>query len=148
MDVIKIRFGTGIDDIHRHIQRLVHEMFNMTRPLMTTHSTGWIPDADIYETEEEIIMTINLAGVRKEDVEVFLYEDYIYIRGRRQQPVEESMILRYHQLEIGYGDFERAFHIPVSIDRNSIEAVWSDGLLRIHMKKQESGPRTIRVEVR
>ena len=146
MDIIKIRLGT--EDIHRHIQRLVDEMFNIARPLMTTYTTGWVPEADIYETKDEIIITINLAGVKKEAIEVFLYEDYIYIRGIRSQPVEESMILRCHQLEIGYGPFERAFHIPVSVDKDTIEAIWSDGLLRIHMKKQEFAPRTIRVEVR
>jgi len=149
MDVIKIRIGTGMDDMHRHIQRLMDEMFNITRPLLTTtHTTGWLPESDIYETEEEIIIAINLAGVKKEDIEVFLHEDYIYIRGIRYQPIKENMVLRCHQLEMGYGEFERAFHIPVSIDRNSIEALWSDGLLRVHMKKQEAAPRTIRVEVR
>ncbi len=148
MDIIKIRLGTGMDEIHRHIQRLMDEMFNISRPLLTSHTTGWLPDSDIYETEDEIIIAVNLAGVRKEDIEVFLHEDYIYIRGVRYQPVKEDIILRCHQLEMGYGEFERAFHIPVSIDKASIEAIWSDGILRIHMKKQEAISRTIRLKVK
>jgi len=148
MDFIKIRFGTNIEEIHRNIQRLMDEMFNISRPFITAHPSGWIPEADIYETEEEVIIAVNLAGVKKEDIEVFLYDDYIYLKGVRYQPVKESMVLRYHQLEMGYGEFERAFRIPISINRNNIEAVWSDGLLIIRMKKQELGPRTIKVEVR
>ncbi len=148
MDIIKIRFGTDLDNIHRHIQRLVNEMFNINRPFLTTHTAKWMPESDIYETEDEVIIAINLAGVKKENIEVFLHEDYIYIKGTRYQPVSEDKVVRYHQLELGYGEFERAFRIPASIDRNGIEAVWFDGLLMIKMKKQSSAPRTIRVEVR
>lgn len=148
MDFIKIRFGTDIEEIHKNIQRLMDEVFNISRPFLAAHPAGWIPEADIYETEEEIIIAVNLAGVRKEDIEVFLYDEYIYLRGIRYQPVKENMVLRYHQLEMGYGEFERAFRIPSSINRDSVEAIWSDGLLIIRMKKQESIPRTIKVEVR
>lgn len=148
MDIIKIRFGTELGDIHSHIQRLVDEMFNIARPILTTHTAGWLPESDIYETEEEIIIAISLAGVKKEDIEVFLHDDYIYIRGMRYQPIKSENVLRCHQLELGYGEFERVFHIPVSVDKSSIEAIWSDGLLRIHMKKIKPVSRTIKLEVR
>ncbi len=147
MDVIKIRFGTGFSDIHDHIQRLMDDMLSISRPFLASHTTAWVPDADIYETEDEVIIVLNLAGVKKEDIEVFSYDDYIYVRGVRYQPIKEEVI-RYHQLEIGYGEFERAFRIPTTIDKNSIEANWSDGILIIRMKKKIVTPRTIKVKVR
>ncbi len=148
MDIIKIRFGTGLQDIHEHIQRLMDEMLSISRPFLTTNTSSWIPDADIYETDEGYVIVLNLAGVRKEDIEVFLYEDYLYIKGVRYQPVKTSDVIRYHQLELSYGRFERAFRIPLSVDRNSIEAIWMDGLLMIRMRKQTPISRNIRVEVR
>ncbi len=148
MDIIKIRFDSGFSNIHEHIQRLMDEMLSVNRAFITSHTTAWMPDADIYETQEEIIIVINLAGVKKEDIEVFLYENYIYVKGIRYQPVKEEDVIRYHQLELGYGEFERVFKIPTPIDRNSIEASWSNGILMIRMKKQKPITRTIKVKVR
>jgi len=148
MDIIKIRFGKRFQDIHEHIQRLMDEMLSINRPFLTTNTSSWLPDADIYETDREYIIVLNLAGVRKEDIEVFLYEDYLYIRGIRYQPIKTTDVIRYHQLELPYGRFERAFRIPLSVDKNSIEAIWMDGLLMIRMRKQAPVSRNIRVEVR
>ena len=146
MDIIKIRFNSGFSDIHEHIQRLMDEMLSVSRPFITSQTTAWVPDADVYETKEEIVIVINLAGVKKEDIEVFLYEDYIYVKGIRYQPVKEREVIRYHQLELGYGEFERAFRVPAPVNRNSIEASWSDGILMIRMKKQLPVTKTIKVK--
>ncbi len=146
MDFIKIKFGTDIKEIQRDIERLMDEVFDLRRPFILTRPSRWIPEADIYETEEEVVIVVNLAGVNKDDIEVFLYDEYIYIRGIRNQPVED--ILKYHKLEIEYGEFERAFKIPAAVDRESIDAIWKDGFLMIRMRKYKPIPRTIKVEVR
>ena len=146
MDIIKIRFESGFSNIHEHIQKLMDEMLSISRPFITSRVTGWVPDADVYETDEELIIVINLAGVKKEDIEVFLYDNYIYVRGIRYQPVREQEGIRYHQLELGYGEFERAFRIPTPINRNSIEASWSDGILMIRIRKHIPVTRTIKVK--
>ena len=119
-------------------------MMNLNRPLLYTSSGGWIPEADMYETAREIIVVVNLAGVRRENIEVSFNEHWLFVKGRRFEPASTGSPARYHQLEMGYGEFERCFPIPAAIDRNRTDASYEDGLLSVVMKKAE---RALRVHV-
>jgi HSP20 family protein len=93
----------------------------------------WRPPADVYETLDEIIVVIELAGVDEEEMTVTLFNDLLVVEGRREQPVTEMSAC--HQLGIKYGDFisEIAIHVPV--DHDTVKADYKNGLLKIILRK-------------
>jgi HSP20 family protein len=94
---------------------------------------AWRPPTDIYETLDEIIVVIELAGVNEEDMTVTLFSDLLVVEGRREQPVTEMSAC--HQLGIKYGEFksEVAMHVPVNHD--TVKADYKNGLLKIILQK-------------
>jgi len=94
----------------------------------------WRPPTDIYETPEEIIVVIELAGVTEDDLSVTLFSDLLVVEGRREQTALVDMNA-CHQLGIKYGDFrsEIALHAPV--DHDDVKAEYKNGLLKITLRK-------------
>lgn len=106
-------------------------------PFMMAEDETWVPEADLYETEHSYVLRVNVAGVKKNHLDLTLYGDSLKVSGRRT--LEEEEVLKYHKLEMRQGSFERRFRLPEDIDRDSIEAVLSEGILTIRMKKRGSG---------
>lgn len=109
-------------------------------------SAAWRPPVDIYEAIDEIVVTLEIAGVRKEDVQVELSENTLTISGERRLDHEDQRD-GYHRVERRYGRFARSFTVPANIDRDGLRAEYRDGLLRVRLpKRTEARPRTIAVE--
>jgi HSP20 family protein len=98
------------------------------------------PAVDVYETEKEIVVQVELAGVRREDVRVTVDGDLLRIRGARA-PARDESIQRLHQVEIVAGPFERALRIGLPFESGSVRASIEDGLLRVRLPKRLPAPR-------
>lgn len=98
------------------------------------HSTvAWRPPTDIYEALNEIIVVIELAGVREEDLSVTLFSDLLVVEGRREQP--EIDMHACHQLGIKYGPFRSEVAIHAPVDSGGVEVEYHNGLLKIVLRK-------------
>lgn len=96
------------------------------------HSSVWMPPTDVYETEENLIVKVEVAGMREDDFEVAV-EDYILsIRGNRPGQNERRA---YHQMEIRHGKFEIAIGLPTGINLEEAMAEYKDGFLTIVFPK-------------
>jgi HSP20 family protein len=97
-------------------------------------SIAWRPPTDIYETLDEIVVVIELAGVDEKDVIITLFSDLLVVEGRREQPITEMSAC--HRLGIKYGDFrsEIAIHFPV--DHDNVKADYKNGLLKLILRKR------------
>src|SRR5258708_39178126 len=73
------------------------------------HVTAWGPPIDVYETDERYVITAEVPGIAREDVELALQDNRLTIRGSRSAGVAESAVRHYHQLERGHGSFLRTF---------------------------------------
>jgi len=104
----------------------------------------WTPAVDIYETDEDIIILVELAGVRREDISVILDCDAVCIVGKRIASTIPHKI-RQHQMEIPFGVFKRVFRVSVPIKGDEVEASFQDGFLTIRMPKQ--GPVSVKIYV-
>ena len=93
----------------------------------------WRPPTDIYETQDTIIVVIELAGVTEDDMAVTLFSDLLVVEGTREQPL--TGMSACHQLGIKYGDFrvEVAVHAPV--DHGNVKVEYKNGLLKIIFQK-------------
>lgn len=106
---------------------------------------SWAPSVDIYETENELVLTAELPGIKEDDIEIKLEDNTLAIRGDRNFE-KETKEENYHRIERSYGSFFRSFTLPAYIDQEKIEAEHENGILRIAMpKKQESKSRKVRV---
>jgi HSP20 family protein len=109
-------------------------------------SPKWKPRADVYETDDELIVHMDIAGMRAEDFSVDLDEDILRIAGERQTRQQGKR--HYHAMEVQVGPFERRFRLPVVVDPASIRATYEHGFLEIRLAKQPprtTGLQTVRV---
>jgi len=93
----------------------------------------WRPPTDIYETQDEIIVVIELAGVLEDEMTVTLFSDLLVVEGQRKPPVTDMHAC--HQLGIKYGHFMSEIDIHASVDHDNVEAAYNNGLLRITLHK-------------
>ena len=135
MNYIKIRFRNDRGMIEREIQDALEDTFRMTNPTMFTVSEhSWRPNTDIYETSDQILVVMDLAGVKREEIHLEVSRKAIKIYGKRDQKALLGTT-RYRLAEIAYGYFERHLSLPTPVDGDRIEATYRDGLLEVRMVK-------------
>ena len=98
-------------------------------------STTWSPPTDLYETGDNCVIKVEVAGMRDEDFEVAFENNILLIRGNRPDRNEKRA---YHQMEIRFGRFEIAVEIPVVVDIEKAVAEYKDGFLIILLPKVNS----------
>jgi HSP20 family protein len=106
------------------------------------------PSADVMETENEIRVLIELAGMSSDDVELSLENNVLTISGeKREERREEDEQNRWHLSERRYGRFSRSFVLPRDVEQERIEAQFENGVLSVSIPKSEKAkPR--RIEIR
>jgi len=106
----------------------------------------FVPRADIYEAGDKIFIALDMPGIHENAIEITLEKDILNIKGYTQIEELEDYTLAFSEYEAG--DYERSFRISDSIDRNKIEAVYKDGVLRLTLPKvEEAKARKIEVRV-
>ncbi|HUE75426.1 MAG TPA: Hsp20/alpha crystallin family protein [Chloroflexota bacterium] len=98
----------------------------------------WRPPADVYETATGIAVTVDLAGVDEDDLEMLLFEDALVIEGQRRLPPGEAGGV-YHAAEIRQGQFRLELPLPVSIDSEGVHASYESGILKVILPKSRTG---------
>ena len=134
MDYIKIRFGDAFDHYKLKSEKSIEEMFQNINPMFRLEKSSWKPHVDIYETDEDIVIQVTMAGVDKENMEIEISNKAIKISGKRSgNPPREKAT--YRLAEIQYGSFERVLFLPCTIDTNKVTASYMNGFLQINLAK-------------
>lgn len=103
----------------------------------------WIPLADVYQTESEYVVAIDLPGIDRAALEINLDEDKLSIRGERVIENEAQ-----HRKERPRGRFLRKFSVPPTVDQAAIAAEYKDGVLRVRLPKlKEQKSRKVEIKV-
>jgi HSP20 family protein len=107
---------------------------------------GWMPAVDIHETDaHEFVLTAELPGVKREDINLTFENSVLTIRGERKF-ADEVKRDNFHRIERQYGAFSRSFTVPPTIDSSRIAASFKDGVLTIRMaQRDEARPKQIEV---
>jgi HSP20 family protein len=96
---------------------------------------GWVPPVDLFERADLYILTVEVPGLRREDIQIGGGPDSIVVSGHRAgQPTGTG---KYHQFERGQGHFSRSFRFGQSIDLDGISAELADGVLTITIPKAQ-----------
>lgn len=109
---------------------------------------AWQPPTDIYETNDEIVIRSEIAGVSSKDIVVTLDGDSLLIKGTRYEHDPRPKRL-YRQMEINYGDFARTIALHGPINPQGIQAAYKNGFLEIIIPKaKKSKPITAHIEIK
>jgi HSP20 family protein len=108
-------------------------------------ATGWTPPVDLYETAESFVISAELPGLTRDDIEIRFHDGQLTLQGTRHTPPDVPCE-RYHRVERGHGAFSRRFSLSAAVDPGAINADLRDGILTITVPKAAGdGPRRIDV---
>lgn len=92
--------------------------------------THWIPNTDVYTTEQGLVIKVELAGMRREDLELTIEGSRLRIRGHRFDGCRSGKCT-FLVMEISYGPFESVIELPPGYDLNHATAAYQNGFLRV-----------------
>jgi len=101
---------------------------------LNMHTPIWHPPTDVYETEENFVVRVEIAGMLDDDFSIELDGRHLSIRGARQDVSERRA---YHQMEIPHGEFRIDITLPHPIVANQVKAVYGNGFLRLCLPKAQ-----------
>ncbi|HOX06281.1 MAG TPA: Hsp20/alpha crystallin family protein [Planctomycetota bacterium] len=111
----------------------------------TREEMEFVPDADIYETDKELVLVADMPGVDRQSVDVDLSAGVLTITGRaRDRKLEDGYACTGR--EFRSGNFSRSFTLGEEIDSSAIEASMSRGVLRVRLPKAVPASRRIAVK--
>ena len=96
----------------------------------------WIPSLDVTENDGEYVLTAEIPGLAKEDIDISLSEGLLTIKGEKKQEKKEETDT-YHVVERSYGSFSRSLRIPSGVDLAGVKAETADGVLKVVLPKVE-----------
>jgi HSP20 family protein len=107
----------------------------------------WKPLVDVVETKENILLKVEVPGVKQEDINISIEDNTLTVKGERkyESQVDEE---GYSRFERTYGAFQRSVQLPPTVDADRVKAGYKDGVLEIQLpKREEAKPKTVKVEV-
>lgn len=131
--------------LREKMNRLFEDVFTGQSEGKELAASTWAPAVDIFETENDLVMTAEVPGIDEKDIEIKIEDNTLILKGARKFE-KETKEENYHRIERSYGSFYRAFTLPNSIDPERIQAEHENGVLKITMpKRTELKPRKVKI---
>ncbi len=132
----------------REVAALQNEMSRFMNGLLEGNGRtdqSWIPTADVWETENEVVYAFDLPGIPEDKISVELDDGALTISAKREreEKVEEG---RYYRFERRFGTFSRTIGLPQGVTDNDVTARYEHGVLQVHVGKPEQ-PKPRKIEI-
>ena len=129
-------FG-DVAELERNVNDLFRYVFNRPRRKPALETMSWSPDVDVIDRKNEVLVRVSLPGVKKEDIHISISDGELVMEGesKAEEGVKDE---DYYCCENSYGNFHRSISIPASIEKDRIKATYRDGMLKVHLPKDES----------
>jgi len=128
-----------LKDVHRiqeEMDLLFDHFYKLRHSPVLTDRRIWRPPTDVFETEEEIVVRMEIAGMKQQDLHVTLSCDLLIIRGERRGKASTGKTV-YQNMEINCGPFERNIRLSEPMDPDNIKATYKDGFLEIKIPQRQ-----------
>lgn len=129
-----------------HFDTVLETLFGRASLACETASDGWLLRVDVEETDDAIVLTADLPGLKKRDIQVSTKEDILTIRGERKSETDVEH-RTFRRVERESGHFCRTFKMPTVIQPEHVDASYVDGVLRVTVAKSESA-RRVDIEIK
>jgi HSP20 family protein len=135
----------------RELAALQNEMGRWMNALAGGTTTGngqtstWLPAVDVWETENELVLSFDLPGITEDKISVELDDNVLTVSGERERAQEHSSE-RFYRFERRFGSFSRSVTLPAGVTENDITANYKDGVLEVRVPKpEEQKPKRIQI---
>ncbi len=126
---------------------LFSEMESMFDTLPKWNERSFDPAVELSEDDKQYNLSVDLPGLKKEDIKVEMKENTLQISGERQRESTQDKNIRVQRFEKTYGYFSRSFTLPHAIQADKIEAHFENGVLELRIPKAEiAQPRKIQIQ--
>jgi len=129
-----------IDHLRANIDRMYQDRVRRASWMDVQHTHTWRPPTDVFETDEAVVVRIEVAGMSQSDFHISTNERLLVITGFRNDP---SPKVAYHQLEVRYGEFRVEVFLHWLIDHTRVQATYESGFLMVTLPRTQ--PRQIPV---
>jgi HSP20 family protein len=136
---------SNVRSLQREMEQLL-DYFGSSKPPLVHFARMWEPAIDVYETETEVVVLVELAGIKQDEIEVVVDGNTLVIRGERKEDALRSK-KTYYQMEIQRGPFERGILLPSTVNPDRAKASYEDGLLQIVLPKLQQ-EQALRVKIK
>ncbi|MCL5062760.1 MAG: Hsp20/alpha crystallin family protein [Nitrospirae bacterium] len=151
MSIVKWSPLKELEDMRKDMDRLFEEFFSP----ITKRRRGWlkpemgviVPNIEMYDRKNEIVVKAELPGVAKEDIDLTITKDSLTLKGetKKEEEIKEE---NYYAAEISYGSFTRTIALPAEVDSEKAKASFKNGVLEVVLpKREEAKPKEIKIEV-
>ena len=114
----------------------MNRYFSLTRAGAANQEQDWMPAVDIREEDNQYLLTADIPGVNRKDIEITLEEGVLTVKGERNTETDVSE-QGYRRRERTHGTFMRQFTLPDTVNATGISASARDGVLEITIPKQD-----------
>jgi len=108
--------------------------------------THWIPNTDVYMTDEGLVVKVEISGMRREDLELAIDGNRLLITGQRPDGCRVAGV-KFLVMEINYGSFECVIEIPSGYDLSLAKASYQNGFLRVDVPLSRASSKSILVPI-
>jgi len=109
--------------------------------------SGWSPALDLYDDKDALVVSAELPGMKKEEINISLHENVLTISGERRHERENKEGETFRS-ERYFGKFQRSVSLPTKVQVNGVKASYKDGILTVQLPKaEEAKPKQIEVNV-
>ena len=134
------------DNIRELLEMLMSEHTPAKHKIKMKTSFGWEPPMNVFETESEFVVIMDISGMDQQDISVVTDGNILRISGIRKDLIPPGK-KQFHSLEIHVGPFQRLIGIPAPVDTRSLKTRYGNGLLEVRLHKHDDRPqRKIEVE--
>jgi HSP20 family protein len=95
------------------------------------------PAINVWAAEDSALITAEIPGLDKDDLEINVTGDTLTLSGVRKSP-ELPDGARYHRRERAYGEFNRSIQLPYTVDINKVKATFKNGVLKVELPRVEA----------
>ena len=132
-------------ELHREMNRLFDDIWSPGLNTSRALNAEWRPAAEVEEAEDHYLLSLEMAGVPRDQIKIEVVDNQIMISGERSRQIKHKQEGQTYS-ERQFGKFQRSFALPTGVDASRVEANCQDGILRVYIPKAESAkPRQIKI---
>jgi HSP20 family protein len=134
-------------DIQGEVNRLFDAFVGRPATGQMAQGRPWSPAVDMHETKDNLVLRLEVPGVREKDVTVSITGDLLSVKGERRWD-DEGKDQKFLHVERLYGQFERLIQLPMGVQADKVKASYRDGVLEVTLPKaEELKPREIKIDI-
>ncbi len=140
----------------RELAALQNEMGRWMNQVMGTgtlqpgnggQTSTWLPAVDVWETDDELVLSFDLPGIPEDQISVELDDTVLTVSGQREREEQQSGE-RFYRYERRFGTFQRSVSLPPGVNEDDIKATYRNGVLEVRVPKpEEQKPKRIQIGV-